>query len=375
MQISTKHALSLVISAAALVGATQANAFTAFQSSGPQSDELLIKGRLAYQYDWNKDGTNEDSHDNASSRTRIEYTHHFNDDLSVIGRTEWGYNPFLRHGPNQRHHKLDYKKRQQFAGVSYKDLGTVTYGKQDAIYGMVTDATDQYWVFGAAANGKSGQKHLVGADRPGNSLKYKNTIGDVTFGAMYGGSDHEYVGSDRMARRHFEQVGVNWQVAPTVTVGSAYNHAAMKNDTANEEFNVDQWVVGATWTPGNWTFGVLAGRYNNVLSDSFTYPKTSVRYGKARGYETFTQYTFKDLVALGDISLYGGLNRLEDRDSSARESSYIIGTALKTHKGFGAKDNFIVAVEHLFNDNKNSDGDDIRGKNLDQTSLLLRYNY
>lgn len=365
MQLSAKHALKLAIGAAALVGAAQANAFTAFQSSGPQSDELIIKGRVAYEYDWNKDGKNQDNHDNASSRTAIKYTHHFNEDFAVIGSTEWGYNPFFRHGPDNRRNKLDYFKRQQFAGVSYKNIGTLTYGKQSAPYGMITDATDQYWVFGAAANGKNAKKHLVGADRPDNSLKYQNTFGDVTLGLMYGGSENDKDSSD-LTRRHFDQAAVNWQVAPNVTVGTAYNHAAMKHQ-GGKDFDVEQYVVGATWTPGNWTLGVLAGQYHNEL-DSAT---------STRGYETFTQYTFKDLVTFGDVSLYGGLNRLEDRHGPARTSSYIVGTALKTHKGFGATDHFIVAVEHVFNDNKNNDGRDLdaEGANLDSTSLLVRYNY
>lgn len=363
MHISAKHAIKLAIGAAALVGAAQANAFTAFKSSGPQSDELIIKGRVAYEYDWNKSGKNRDEHDDAGSRTAIQYTHHFNDDFAVLGKTEWGYNPFFRHGPDTRSNKIDYFKRLHFAGVSYKGIGTLTYGKQGSVYSIVTDATDQYWVFGAAADGKLGEKHLVGADRPDQSLKYQNTFGNVTVGAMYGANDHDDE-SKGLTRRHFDQAAVNWQVAPNVTVGTAYNHASMKHE-GGKDFDVEQYVASATWTPGNWTIGVLAGQYHNEL-DTFK---------QSRGYETFTQYTFKDLVAVGDVSLYGGLNRLEDRNGPARTSSYIIGSALKTHKGFGANDNFIVAVEHVFNDNKNTSGRDNEGENLDQTSLLLRYNY
>ena len=364
MQISAKHALKLAIGAAALVGAAQANAFTAFQSSGPQSDELIIKGRLAYQYDLHKDGSDSNEHGNGGTRTGVRYTHHFNDDFSVVGYTEWGYDPFFRHGSNKRHHKLNYEKRQQYAGATYKNYGTLTYGKQASVYGMITDATDNYWIFGGAANGKAGEKHLNGSDRPDDSLKYTNTIGDFTVGFMYGGNDHDDKGKG-LTRRHFNQAAVNWQVAPQVTVGTAYNHAAMKHE-GGSDFNIDQVVVGATWTPGNWTIGALVGQYHNELTTL-----------KTRGYETFTQYTFKDLVAVGDISVYGGLNRLEDRSSSARASSYIVGTALKTHKGFGAKDNFVVAVEHVFNDSKNTEGKDLdqEGANLDSTSLLLRYNY
>ena len=366
MQISAKHALKLAIGAAALVGAAQANAFTAFQTSGPQSDELIIKGRVAYEDDWNKYGANRDDHDDSGSRTAIKYTHHFNEDFAVLGATEWGYNPFFRHGSETRNNKLNYYKRLQFAGVSYKGIGTLTYGKQASVYGMVTDATDQYWIFGAGANGKGGDyNHLVGADRPDDSLKYLNTFGDVTVGVMYGANDHDDM-SKGVTRRHFDQAAVNWQIAPDVTVGTAYNHAAMKHEGA-KDFDVEQYVVGATWTPGNWTFGAIVGQYNNELN----------AIKQARGYETFTQYAFKDLVSFGNVSVYGGLNRLEDRNGPARTSTYIVGTALKTHKGFGSSDNFIVAVEHVFNDSKNTSGHDFdaEGTNLDATSLLVRYNY
>lgn len=365
MPISAKHAFALALGAAALTGTTQANAFTAFQSSGPQSDELIIKGRLTYEYDLHQGGTDHNDHDDAGSRTGVRYTHHFNDDFSVIASTEWGYNPFFRHGSDNRRNKPDYFKRHQFAGVSYKGIGTLTYGKQDSVYSMITDATDQYWIFGAGANGKTGQKHLVGVDRPDDSLKYKNTFGDVTVGAMYGANDHDDE-SKGLTRRHFGQAAVNWQVTPTVAVGTAYNQAAMKHEGA-KNFDVEQWAASATWTPGDWTFGVLVSQYNNELAT----------IQKGRGYETFTQYSFKDLVEFGNVSLYGGLNRLEDRESAERTSAYIVGTALKTHKGFGTHDNFVVALEHVFNDSKNTSGRDLdaEGENLDATSLLVRYNY
>lgn len=366
MHISAKHAIKLAIGAVALVSAAQANAaFTAFKSSGPQSDELIVKGRVAYQYDWNQGGKNHDDHEDGGTRTAIKYIHHFNEDFSILGSTEWGYDPFFRTSTNKRSNKLSYYKRHQYAGASYKGLGTLTYGKQSSVYSMITDATDQYWIFGAAANGKLGNKHLVGADRPDDSLKYTNAFGDVTVGLMYGGNRHEYdSSSQRLTRRHFHQAAVNWRVAPNITVGTAYNHASMDH-AGGKDFNTEQWIAGATWTPGNWMIGVLAGQYHNELDT----------YKQSRGYETFTQYTFKDLVALGDISLYGGLNRLEDRNGPARTSSYIIGSALKTHKGFSSTDNFVIAVEHVFNDNKNTNGRDIDEAHLDQTSLLVRYNY
>ena len=363
MQISAKHALKLAIGAAALVGAAQANAFTAFQSSGPQSDELIIKGRIAYQYDLHDGGSDHNTHHDGGSRTALQYTHHFNEDFAVLGKTEWGYDPFSEHGSNKRHHRLNYVKRLQFAGFTYKNYGTLTFGKQDSVYGMVTDATDNYWIFGGAANGKT--SHLDGSSRPDDSLKYTNAIGDLTIGLMYGGNDHDDNGLG-LTRRYFNQAAVNWQVAPNVTVGTAFNHAQMKHE-GGRDYNVEQYVLGTTWTPGNWTIGAIVGQYYNGQNGS----------NSTRGYETFTQYTFKDLVAFGNVSLYGGVNRLEDRKSSARTSSYIVGTALKTHKGFGANDSFVVAVEHVFNDNKNTEGKDLdeEGTNLDSTSLLLRYNY
>ena len=366
MPISAKHAVTLALGAVTLACAAQANAFTAFQSSGPQSDNLVVKGRVAYQFDNHQNGTDNNDHGDGGTRTAVTYTHKFNDDLSVVGSTEWGYDPFFRNGPDKRDQsptngKLAYQKRQQFAGVAYKGIGTLTYGKQSAVYSMITDATDQYWIFGTAANGKMSEKHLEGADRPDRSLKYKNTFGGFTVGAMYGANDHN--DADTLTRRHFGQAAVTWQFTPTASVGAAYNRAAMSQ--GGQDFDVYQFAASATWNPGDWNFGVLAGQYDNQVA--------SIKH--SRGYETFTQYTFKDLVDFGKVSLYGGINRLEDRDSSARNSSYIVGTALKTNKGFGSSDNFVVAVEHVFNDSKNTSGQDPYGTDHDYTSLLLRYNY
>ena len=359
-----KKTTLFALSATALAATAHASAFTAFQSSGPQSDTLLVSGRVAYEYDWHKGGTHVNDHNDGGSRTNLSYTHAFSDSASALAVTEWGYDPFFRNGPDRRHHWLNTEKRLQFVGGSYKGVGTLTYGKQDSVYTMITDATDQFWIFGGGADGKYGDdSHLVGTDRPNRSVKYKNAFGDVTVGAMYGANDHDDA-SKGLTRHYFGQGAVNWQVTPNVTLGTAYNHTGMAKQ-GDKDFDIEQWVTGATWTPGNWTLGVLAGQYHNKLGT----------FARSRGYETFTQYSFNDAVSVGKVLVYGGLNRLEDRDSSARASAYILGTALQTHKGFGAKDNFLVALEHVFNDSKDVSGRNPEGADLDATSLLVRYNY
>lgn len=364
MHTTVKHAFTLALGAAALAGVTQAHAFTAFQSQGQQSDELIIKGRLAYQVDHNSGFGPDREHGDGGSRTAIRYTHHFDDKLSVFGSTEWNYDPFFRNGPDTRKangtdNKLSYQKRHQFAGVSYKGWGTLSAGKQESVLSMVTDATDQYWIFGADANTKT--SHHEGSKRPDRSIKYVNTFGDVTLGLMYGGNDTLYKSTGVVTRNHFEQIAATWQVAPDVLLGAGYNTTSMKD--AQGDYGVENWITSAQWTPGNWTFSALASQAHG-------------RDRHVRGYETYTKYDFKDVTTLGTVQLYGGLNRLEDRDSPARNSSYILGTALVGKKGvFGSSDNYIVAVEQAISDNKGLDGQNKIGKDHNRTSLLLRYNY
>lgn len=361
MHTSAKHAFTLALGAAALAGVTQAQAFTAFQSEGPQSDELIIKGRVAYEYDRNAGGSDKNEHDDGGTRTNIKYTHNFNDKLSVLASTEWGYDPFFRHARENRKNGNDvgHFKRHQFVGVSYKGWGTLTAGKQDTVLAMVTDATDQYWVFGAEANGRG--TALDGTDRAGRSLRYKNTFGDFALGAMYGGHDSQ----DNITRNHFAQVAGTWQATPEVLLGLGYNNSQMKTTGSDaHDYSIDNWIASAQWKPGNWTVAGLVSQAHN-----------SKAYAHSRGYETYVKYDLKNLVELGTVQVYGGLNRLEDRDSSARTSSYLLGTALVGKKGvFGANDNYVVALEQAFNDSKGKDGQNVE-KDHNRTSLLLRYNY
>ncbi|ANF59258.1 porin [Halotalea alkalilenta] len=389
MHNATSHArhtfklslLAVAIGAASFSAIEQASAFTAYEDA---NNRFIINGRIAGNYTWNRGGVDgEDNFKNQASRINLVYEHYFADDWTALARTEWGFDPFFENGDD------NHTKRHQYVGVKHPVYGTVLLGQQWSIYyDMVGIMTDQLWVYGAEAqgsfNGNMGNG-FQGLSRPNQSISYRNTWDDLTWGLMYGTSTGEnksdLVGFDSVTgnpeyvsrggeRRYFAQTALSWKASEDLTLAAAYNYSRIEQHyvtsdagQVTEDPNVNAWLLGASWTPGNWYLAVTAGEQRNLRGQG------NGAYQSARGYEGVARYTFPELTSFGDVQLYSAVNRYEDKDTSQRASYYVLGTALVA---FDSK--LILALEHRFNDNKTASGSNTTA-DKDSTALLVRYNY
>ncbi|MCM2973131.1 porin [Larsenimonas suaedae] len=368
--------------------AQQAQAFIAYETP---KDRLTISGRIAGGSTFVNNVDDDHNFTNAGSRVRLIHEHNFEGGWSSIARAEWGFDPFFEHGDD------DHYKRLLYAGLSNDEYGTVLIGKQYSVwYDLVAVSTDWFWYNGATAQGsfagRSGDGGFEGTGRADNAISYRNTFGDWSVGVLYqSDEDHAHgertpvygqIGGQRVVtgfnsatngleRDYTGQVAVNYQATDDWSVGATYSHSAIDQyrNSGKQAQNVNAWLLGTRWTPGNWYFALTGGTYRNLIRSS-TFSGVDEADGiidEAHGYEGAAFYNLKGYTP-GTVQLYSGFNRLEDAGSDARSAFYLLGAAWLTFN-----DNLILAVEHTFDDSKDAEGGDDAGN--DATVLFARYNF
>lgn len=371
--------LSLAVALAAL--SHPAGAVTIYETA---DDLFSIGGRIANRSIWE----NGQSYRNANSGSRINlvYQRHFSDGWTGIARTEWGFDPFFVNGDD------DHFKRLLFGGFQHEEYGSITIGKQVSPWtDMVAAWTDQFLMSGASAtgsyNGRSGRSDggVEGLGRADNSIYYKNSWDEWTLGLMYqtrddstnsggraqfneNGSFNGFSDPSGYKRKYTTQAALEWAANDELAFSAAYSHSGFDDQENGDRTatNVNAWLGGARWTPGDWYFAVTGGQYRNAITDGSLGNGGDGLSPSARGYEAIGIYSFQNPFAWTDtLQVYGGQNRLWEKDSSARLSYYTLGTAW-------FYSDWIVALEQLLDDSKNADGRDRRNN---VTQLLVRFNY
>lgn len=332
---------SLSIATALAAFSHQAGAVTIYETS---DDLFTIGGRIANINSW----VNGESYRNANggSRINLTYQHHLADGWTSIARTEWGFDPFFVEGED------NHFKRLLFGGFQHDEYGSITIGKQYSAWtDMVAAWTDQLWWYGASASGSySGRKSDGGREglgRADNSIYYKNSWDDWTLGLMYQTRDDSTHSGGRpqfndngaftgfsapsgYKRKYTAQAAVEWAVSDTLAFSAALSHSDFEdhNDGNNGDTNVNAWLGGVRWTPGDWYLAVTGGQYRNVITGASLGNGEEGFSPNARGYEAIAMYNFKPALAWTDtFQIYGAQNRLWEKDSSARLSYYVLGTA------------------------------------------------
>lgn len=347
----------------------KAEAFTAFETP---TDSLLISGRIAYDYQWNRSGTTDDRFGNGGTRLNVAYQHKLSNGWILTGRWEEALDPLYTTHSGDAHFN-----RQRFVGVTFPEYGTLSFGRQNSLlYDFVDVYTDQPYFYGDYSEMSWSGSDLNGSVmRPSSTLKYVVTKGKWTLGAMYGWSrgtlhDHDITGADGepqriqygSKRKDFVEVGAKFKPSHDVTLSAVYHYAHIKSLENNASYptpNANAWDLGASWTPGNWYLAAVGGRSRNVVAHN----AVNNHYG------TYAQYTFPAVWGDGnDLLVYGLYDLRTDQRSAANKDRRVIGTAARLfHR------QFIVALEHVWNKDKNSQGDHIY--HHDSTVLLARYNF
>ncbi|CAM3500728.1 Porin-like protein L precursor [Vibrio aerogenes CECT 7868] len=220
--------------ALAVAGAAVATGVNAGELYNQDGTTLSLGGRAEARMSI-KDG---DVSDVSRVRVNVSGKQEISDDLYGVGFYEAQYttNDLDANG-NSNSESSSIEHRYAYAGLG-GNFGEITYGKNDAALGVITDFTDIMDYHGAKAS-----KKLESADRIDNLLSYKGDFNDLSVKAAYRFADrtistdgNDYDDNDADA---FSLSGI-YTVADTgLAIGLGY---ADQNDLAN------QWMLTASYT-------------------------------------------------------------------------------------------------------------------------------
>jgi len=274
-----------------------------------QGDRLLaplsvsVGGSIRPEWIWtngpNPNKSDSRGHD-GGTRFRFNTDYALSDRTSIIAQYEWGVD--IAHALGMRGNYVPGsdrdRQRKLWAGIKDARYGTLTYGHQYGVYysvvGIKSDVWDNDGHAGATAIGFNGD--YDGANRPKNSIMYKNTFGPVTLYANYllpeddahDGSGYDY------RRNHGAGIGFDYAITPTLVCGTSFSNteATIKRDPEQKKSQQQVSGTALTWQPGNWYLNSTASYYKDFVPS--TRERSVDRYfaGSGYGLEAFGGYTF-----------------------------------------------------------------------------------
>jgi predicted porin len=261
---------------------------------------------------------NQRGHD-GGSRVHFNANYSLNEHTSLIGYYELGFDiPHVLglHGNYNTDGQRDYQ-RHLYAGITDDRYGTLTYGHQFGIYysvvGIKSDVWDNDGHAGATGIGFNG--NYDGANRPKNSIMYKNTFGPVTLYANYLLPEDQTADSAGFdyRRNHGGGLGFDYQIAPTLTWSAAYSstQADIKDSTQQKGWQQQVSGTALTWQLGNWYLVGTASYYKDFVPSTKSHTVDSYFAGSGYGLEAFGGYTFKiDKPYLESVQPYVAVDSL-----------------------------------------------------------------
>lgn len=253
------------------------------------------------------------------SRIHFNANYSLSEHTSFIGYYELGFD--IPHvlglkGNYNSDGNRDYQ-RQLYAGISDDRYGTLTYGHQYGIYysvvGMKSDVWDNDGHAGATAIGFNG--NYDGANRPKNSVLYKNTFGQFTLYANYLLPEDQTADSAGFDYRRNQGggLGFDYQIAPALTWSTAYSstQADLKDTTQQKGWQQQVSGTALTWQPGNWYLVGTASYYKDFVPSTKSHTVDGYFAGSGYGLEAFAGYTFKiDKPYLESVQPYVAVDNL-----------------------------------------------------------------
>ncbi|WCE31429.1 porin [Vibrio sp. SCSIO 43137] len=239
----------------------------------------------------------------------------------------------------------EFDTRKAYAGIGGA-FGEITYGKNDAALGVVTDFTDIMAYHGAKASYKSDI-----ADRTDNIVSYKGAFNDLSLKASYRFADRTETGGE-----YDDNDKSGYSVSAIYNfsdLGLSIGAGAAKQDADTSAAEEDQYMIAISYTIG----GLYLGAF---------YEDGEVADDDKTAYEVAAKYTMDKFV----FSTSYGKQELED-DTSAE------ATAIDMTYFF--KDNFRTYISYEFN--MMDEGDKYgtttvtKAKAEDELALGLRYDF
>ncbi|MFK8258534.1 porin [Erwinia sp. AnSW2-5] len=261
---------------------------------------LGVSGSVRPEFIWHRGEDNHAGHD-GGTRFRFSADYLLRPGTSIIGFYSLGVD--TAHALGLKHH-YDHdrswdRQRKLFGGIKDDRYGTLTFGHQYSVYYDTIGGKSDVWGNdgNASANWIGVGGDYDGGERPRNSLKYKNTFGDLTLYASYLLPQDELVldNSQYYRRKRGGGIGFDYRLAKDLTMSASWNqtNATVRGAGATQR-HYRQAFSGAamTWTPGNWYLVSTATMYRHYVPA--VPPQSTDDYFARHGYglEAFAGYTF-----------------------------------------------------------------------------------
>ncbi|MGJ8526318.1 hypothetical protein LMG33818_002067 [Halomonadaceae bacterium LMG 33818] len=372
-----KGLLAAALGVTLLSTVDHASAYTLFDNG---TDAFSISGRVAYDYEWHSGGGSKSHMYNAGTRVNVVYQHKFANDWTVLGRWEEGVDPLFTTHKNDNHFN-----RYRFISVTHPDYGALSFGRQNSVlYDFADVYTDQPWDYtdytSQAWMQGYGNGNSLNGQRVDNALKYEVNLGKWSLGALYGTrvkstpAGATYAGrtlDGNIKRKYMAQVGANYKLTDDLTLGAAYDHAALQLPASanHKKLKTNNWEVAINWTPGNWYLSSVMGKSRNLVDlsgDTYT------------NWDNYVSYTWPKLIAgAGDLQLEGEYSRYVN--DSHRHNS--VNRKILEAATIWLNNTLIVALDYMWLDDTKgvvqNDGF-THGKDLfnhNTAALMVRYNF
>ncbi|MTC61628.1 porin [Providencia rustigianii] len=290
-----RNILAMVIPA--LLAAGAANAAEVYNKDG---NKLDVYGKVDVRHYFANSESGEDG-DDSRVRLGVKGDTQITDQLTGFGRFEWETKTNKTEGNN------DNKNRLAYAGLKFKDFGSVDYGRN---YGVVYDTnawTDVFPLWGADT---MAQSDTFMTQRNRNLLTYRNNnmfgyVDGLSFALQYQGknTDSNKSGASKFDKGEWSNgykdngdgygFSTAYDLGWGVTLGGGYSNSARteaqkyENSTADGK-RAEAWNVGAKFDANN---VYLAAMYGQTLNTTHFGSDHDIA-NKTENVELVAQYLF-----------------------------------------------------------------------------------
>ncbi|CAG9414870.1 porin [Providencia alcalifaciens] len=282
-----RNILAMVIPA--LLAAGAANAAEIYNKDG---NKLDLYGKVDVRHYFANSESGEDG-DDSRVRLGIKGDTQINDQLTGFGRFEWETKT------NKTEVNAENKNRLAYAGLKFKDFGSVDYGRN---YGVIYDTNAWTDVFPLWGGDTMAQSDTFMTSRNRNLATYRNNnmfgyVDGLSFALQYQGknTDSNKSGVDKASKDNGDGYGFStaYDLGWGVTLGGGYSNSARTEaqkaltSTARGE-RAEAWNVGAKFDANN---VYLAAMYGQSLNTTH-YGSDNLIANKTENVELVAQYLF-----------------------------------------------------------------------------------